>query len=73
MEKAKQQVTVYEKQIEISKKETQRKNALALQQKEIQVQSNLKNIEIELKEKKASIEQSIKQEVARRDLAAQQD
>lgn len=73
LEKLKQGIINYEKQIEIEKKKTQRTLALRLQEKEIQVQKTVKQLDTELIEKKAGIATSIEQEIARRELSAQQD
>ena len=44
-----------------------------VEQKQIWVQKSQKQLEVELVEKKASIDQSIKQEVARREVQASED
>ena len=73
LEKLKQGIINYEKQIEIEKKKTDRNNALRLQDKLIQVQKTEKQLDAELIEKKASIANAIQNNIAGRELSSQQD
>ena len=73
IEKLKQGIINYEQQIELEKRKTERNNAQRLQDKEIQVQKTMKQLDVELIEKKASIATAIQNNVAGRELSAQQD
>ena len=73
IEKLKQGIINTEKQFEIEKKKIDRNNAQRLQDKEIQVQKTMKQLDAELIEKKAGIETAVKNNIAGRELSAQQD
>ena len=73
LEKLRQGIIKYEKEIELSKKTTERNNAQKLQTKEIQVQKTMKSFEVELVEKKANTTTEIEKVVAAREFQAQQD
>lgn len=66
LEKLRQGIIKYEKEIELSKKTTERNNAQKLQTKEIQVQKTMKSFEVELVEKKANTTTEIEKVVAAR-------
>lgn len=70
---ARQDIANLEQQIELSKKATKRAQAKRLQDKGIWVQSQEKELTIELEEKKEDIVKRIKEEVAKRDLQVQYD
>ena len=54
LEKLKDAITNFEKRCELAKLTTKREHAQRLQDKEFQVQSTNKELEVEMKEKKAS-------------------
>ena len=70
---ARQDIANLEQSIELSKKATKRAQAKRLQDKGIWVQSQEKELTIELEEKKEDIVKRIKEEVAKRDLQVQYD
>ena len=70
---ARDAIKILENNNEIEKKAIKRQHGFAVEQKEIWVQKSQKQLEVELVEKKASIDQAIKQEVARREVQASED
>ena len=70
---ARDAIKTLENNNEIEKKAIKRQNGFAVEQKKIWVQKSEKQLAIDLAEKKAYIDQQIKQEVARREVQAQED